>query len=432
MRRYFCVIILCLCFCATKVSAQQTVTVDALELARVAISTGNYDAAREVLDVLLKNDPSDVEANFLMAELAAAQGDLDSALSRFTALLIDHPDLVRARLDYAAVLFRVEQDDRAEYNFRLTLAAELPDAVRANVMQYLHLIQARRRYQVSVAASIAPDTNINNGISANEINLFGLPFVPDQKLKTKSGTGIVFSVAGEYRYPITGTMSWRTNAMIWGTNYLGSGAFNDNIFRAASGPQWLSGSWGISALGVYTQRWYGSSSLYHGTGVGLEAAYSGFSRWRLEGSFENLELKSHSENFMDGNYITLNFYPNYYFSATSFLRPIIGYLRQDVSDPTYSNSGYRAGLGFHQEYSRGISADFQGEVFLNFYNSPNPSFGTTRHDQTFRALASVYKRDWIIFAFNPVLTVIHTRNKSNQDLYSYSRTQFQIGFTKQY
>jgi hypothetical protein len=412
-------------------NAQQSITVSALDFVRAAIATGNYDAARRVLSDLLLANPADVEANFLLAETDLAQSDYDAAIVRLRMLLIDHPTLTRVRLDYALALFDAHEDDNAEYNFRLVLAADVPDAVRDNVLRFLHAIRARRRYQFGIAASVAPDTNINAGTGLSEITLFGLPFTPSESLQKKSGVGALVQVSGEDRYPLTEDVRWRTGAVLWRAEYPG-GHFDDMIFRTTAGPQLLLENWDLSALGVYTQRWYGNDPFYGGAGPRIEATYHGFSRWRIEGDAEDLFLGYHTETFENGDYISANLYPNYYFDTTTFVRPIFGIFNQQVASAAFANTGYRLGLMFHHEFAHGISTEFQGEVFLAYFDAPNPTFGTTRRDQTLRLQASIYRRDWIVFGFNPVLTYILTRNDSNQDLFSYRRNQVEIGFTKDF
>jgi hypothetical protein len=116
----------------------------------------------------------------------------------------------------------------------------------------------------------------------------------------------------------------------------------------------------------------------------------------------------------------------------AYVRPIAGFFRPLVASPAFADTGYRLGLAYHRELALGITVELQGEVFLSYYDGPNVLFGTTRRDQTVQMTASVYRRDWIILGFNPVLTYVFTRNVSNQDLYSYRRNQVQIGFTKDF
>ena len=101
-------------------------------------------------------------------------------------------------------------------------------------MGYLHAIRARRRYQFSVAASLAPDTNLNAGTGQSEITLFGLPFTPSDTLKKKSGVGATVSLSGEDRYPLSDDLRLRSNATLWRAEYPG-GQFDDMILQDRAG-----------------------------------------------------------------------------------------------------------------------------------------------------------------------------------------------------
>ena len=416
---------------ASPACAQRSVTVDAIEAAKQAIAHNDFALARTILDFLVEHEPQDIETNFLLAELDARQGHLKAASARFQKILYSHPALIRVRLDYALTLFRLHEDDRAEYNFRLALASDLPFQVRQNVLNYLHAIRARRRYQIDVTASVAPDTNINAATGLNEVTLFGLPFTLNQQAREKSGVGAVFSTSGEYRYPISDEVRLRSVASLWRAEYPG-GQFDDMILRTELGPQWLRQDWDISVLGVYTQRWYGNDPYDTGAGPRIEVAYHALQRWRLEADAEYLRVGYHTQTFQNGDYATTNFYPTFYLTPTSYLSPIVGFFRQSAAAPSFSFIGYRAGLGYHQEIAYGMTVEAQPELLMSYYGGPNVMFGTTRRDRTVRVALGVYRRDWVVFGFDPVFRYIFTDNSSNQLLYSFRRNQFEIGFTKEF
>ena len=431
MRRRLALILAVFVICTSAALAQPSLKVDALDLARQAISNGDYPLARAILDALIGYNPQDVEVNFLLAELDARQGKLDAAVDRLRKLLSRQPELIRVRLDYALALFRLHQDDSAEYNFRLALASDLPDSVRENVMRYLHAIRARRRYEVDATASIAPDTNINAATGQSEITLFGLPLTLNEEAKKKSGVGAVASVFGEYRFPLTDQLRLRSNVNLWRADYPG-GKFDDMIWRAEVGPQLLLRDWDVSVLGVFTERWFGNDPYDTGAGPRVELAYHGLKRWRLVGDVEYLRLNYHTQTFLNGDYVSTNFSPAFYVTSTSYLRPVIGFFRQSTADPTFSDVGYRMGFGYHQEFPYGVTIEGQPELFLSYYDAPDALFGTTRRDRTLRLVFSIYKRDWLIFGFDPVFSYIRTDNNSNQPLFSFHRNQFQLGFTKEF
>ena len=65
---------------------------------------------------------------------AAARRDLyDKAIVAFRAILINHPNLVRVRLELARAFFLKGQDGLARRHFELVLAGGVPPPVAANI-----------------------------------------------------------------------------------------------------------------------------------------------------------------------------------------------------------------------------------------------------------------------------------------------------------
>jgi outer membrane protein len=356
---------------------------------------------------------------------------LPEATERYRAILADHPELLRVRLELAATLYSLHDDESAEYHFRLVLATDIPDAVRTNVMLFLAAIHKRKRYALAFTASVAPDTNLNAGTSANEINLFGLPFKLDPTLQQKSGVGAVVAASGEYRVPLSEELRMRSVASLWRADYPG-GQFDDMIMRTELGPQKIRNDWDASLLAVFTKRWYANDQYSEGFGPRIEAGYHGLQRWNLEMTTEYLKVNYHSLTPANGYYFTINFYPTFILSTTSYLQPILGLIHEDDESSVFSNIGYRLGLGYHQEVLWGVTFLVQPEFLLFLYGAEDPIFLTQRRDRMVRTQFSVYKRDWYLFGVSPTLSYIFTNNASNQPIHAFTRNQFEIGFTKQF
>ena len=309
-------------------ATDKPITLPAEDFAKIAIAHGDYEYARLVLNALLEQDPKAIEANFLMAEIDVKEGHLPEAAERYRAILANHPELLRVRLELAAALYSLHDDESAEYHFRLVLAADIPDAVRTNVMLFLAAIHKRKRYALAFTASVAPDTNLNAGTSANEINLFGLPFKLDPTLQQKSGVGAVVAASGEYRVPLSEDLRMRSVASLWRADYPG-GQFDDMIMRTEFGPQKIRNDWDASLLAVFTKRWYANDQYSEGFGPRIEAGYHGLQRWNLEMAAEYLKVNYHSLTPANGYYFTINFYPAFILSTTSYLQPILGLIHED-------------------------------------------------------------------------------------------------------
>ena len=186
-------------------------------------------------------------------------------------------------------------------------------------------------------------------------------------------------------------------------------------------------------LAVFTKRWYANDQYSEGFGPRIEAGYHGLQRWNLEMAAEYLKVNYHSLTPANGYYFTINFYPAFILSTTSYLQPILGLIHEDDEFSVFSNIGYRLGLGYHQEVLWGVTFLVQPEFLLFLDGAEDSIFLTQRRDRMVRTQFSVYKRDWYLFGVSRErLSYIFTNNASNQPIHAFTRNQFEIGFTKQF
>src|SRR5713226_4110927 len=223
-------------------SKRREITLKPLDAARLAITLGDYKTAAAILEPTLNDDPSSVGALFLMGEINARQKKFAEAIPYYRKIIVDHPNVVRVRLDLARALFETGEDDAAEYNFHLALAeGSLPATVIDNVERYLAIIRSRKRFVYDVNFGVAPDTNLNKATANDHVTLFGLPFVLSQQARQQSGVGVTGTVSGEYRADLQPDLRWRTGALLYGLKYPSNSAFDDAQARGHMGPQWFFG-----------------------------------------------------------------------------------------------------------------------------------------------------------------------------------------------
>ncbi len=77
--------------------------------------------------------PDDVELNYLYAQSQVESGDLRGAAATLERILLLAPDLARVRLLYAVVLFRLDNLNEAEREFRTVSELPMPDSLREEV-----------------------------------------------------------------------------------------------------------------------------------------------------------------------------------------------------------------------------------------------------------------------------------------------------------
>ncbi|HEY0525826.1 MAG TPA: surface lipoprotein assembly modifier [Stellaceae bacterium] len=410
----------------------ETRQISVLDAAKLALAAGDLQAAQDILAIALKKDPDSTDAQFLTGELAGRRGDYAQAAEHYRRILVDHPDIVRVRLELARALYEIKDDDAAEYHFRLALAQPgIPEAVIDNVYRYLGAIRKRKKFVFFFDAGIAPDTNVNAAPAKRDVTLFGLPFQLNQDAKQKSGVGVVVSGNGDYLAPIRDDLRFRTGGSFYRAEYAG-GKFDDMQVRAHAGPQFLWERSDLSVLGVFAKRWYGNDPYSEGVGGRIEGSHALTDRLRLEGYVEGLSLTYHSQDFLNGYTVQGDLYTTYGLSSSSFIRLITGAGKERTVSAPFSDYQLRVGAGYLQNLPWGITTYVQPLAQWSEYEQAAAAFGGRREDTSVQVQFSVYKRDIQLFGFSPVFSYTFTHNASNVDIYSFTRHQFRIGLTREF
>jgi hypothetical protein len=294
----------------------------------------------------------------------------------------------------------------------------------------LAAIRARKRYDLNVLISAAPDTNINAASGAREVTLFGLPFRTEDT-EQESGIGLIFAASGEIRIPVTTSVRLRGTAATRRNEYSGS-RFDDQLLSVGIGPQLVSGDWDYRLSGLVAKRWYGHDSYNFGLGPRFEIRYYGYRAIILESAAELLSVDYDEFDHRDGEFYSLNSGIIWFPGPTGSLQFFLGYSRELAKEDEFSDDGYRVGIGFSKQLRFGLSAYGQSELFLFRYDGRDEAFGSTRRDWITRTQLGLYNRNWSVYGFSPVLNYIYTRDESNQEIFSYARHQVQLGVTRNF
>lgn len=134
----------------------------AAEAAEKALELGAVEEFEPVTFEEMLRDPDNIELNFRFARTQIRNGNLRGAAATLERILLLNPDLAQVRLAYAVVLFRLDNLDEAEREFKIVAAVDIPADVRAEVDGYLERIALRRRvtrYTVSLSLGAHYDTN---------------------------------------------------------------------------------------------------------------------------------------------------------------------------------------------------------------------------------------------------------------------------------
>jgi len=411
-----------------KSGQDQTVAISDAQAAQILIANGRLDDAKRLLERQRAASPDDSQTLFLLAVIATAQKDYDTAISLYRRILVHEPDAERVRLELARTFFMQGDYDNADRQFRFARAGDIDDAVKTNVDQFLSAINRLRQWTVNFSLAIAPDTNQNAATSADQVSVYGLPFTLDQSARRQSGVGIAGDIGGEWSPLLDDNLKARIGADLYRAEYSGA-HFDDMTVSGYAGPQWLFSGWDASILLTGFERWYANQDYLQGLGGKLAADY-GITSDLLIGA--TLGAQSVSNAFIPeqgGPLWTMQVQGTYVQSPSSLFQLQFGVNRQDAQIAPYSYTSIWFGGGYQRDLPFGFSAGIQPSYFMTRYDAAIPAFGKTRADDTVILAFTVLNRRFDYHGFTPRLSWIYTNQSSNIALYSYSRNQFQLGVT---
>ena len=131
-----------------------------------AASEAKIGAGAKITYAQILADPDNIELNFQYAKNQAADGDLRGAAGMLERILLINPKLLQVRLIYAIVLFRLDNINEAEREFRAVSGPDVSPNLRAEIARYLERIeQRRRRTRYSAQISFGPHYDSNRNAS---------------------------------------------------------------------------------------------------------------------------------------------------------------------------------------------------------------------------------------------------------------------------
>jgi tetratricopeptide (TPR) repeat protein len=406
----------------------QTVPVTNLQAAQLLIANDRLDDARKILEHEQTARPDDSQTLFLLGAIAVAQKDYDIAISLFRRILVREPDAERVRLELARAFYLKGDYDNADRQFRFARAGDIDDAVKTNIDHFLSAINRLREWTVNFSLALAPDTNQNAATAASQISIYGLPFALDPAARRQSGIGMASDIGGEWSPLLNDNLKARIGGDLSRVEYSG-GNFDDMTLSAYGGPQWLFSNWDVSVLAVGFQRWYANQDFVSGIGGKLAGDYGITSDLLIGASVGGQNITNDFIPEQSGPLWSAQLQGTYVLSPSSLFQLLGGVNRQDARIAPYSYSGVWFGAGYQQDLPFGFSAGFQPSYYMTRYDAALAAFGQTRSDDTVMLALTVLNRRFDYHGFTPRVSYVFTDQHSNIALYSYTRSQFQIGIT---
>jgi hypothetical protein len=419
--------------CSTRMSADQV-----LHVAERMVLDRKFAEVRPLLAALENTPQYKMERQFLLGYVAVETGDLDAAARAFRAVLSDHPEQTRVRLELARVLMAQGKDAAADHHFRLAAQrADLPPEIERTIRASRAIIRSRRNWYFNVDFGLAPDTNINSATNsetqATTFEADGRPveLVLDKDARRRSGVGQTLGLQAGARLSLAPRLALAIDASGNIVNQRGTRA-DDIATEVALGPE-ISFAAGtrLSLQGVGAARWYGGKAIQKGGGARLTAQKDLSAGQRLTGRFE---LRRYDSDYGPD-------YAGWSFAGSAgyervvkqvMIASVTGFARREaLSAPAYSSVELGVNAGIGGELSHGVNAGLSASLSRAWYDAPITWLSPdTRKDWRLFARANVGLRSIRVLGFSPSITYTFSRNASGLALYDTTRHRLQFALAR--
>ncbi len=377
-----------------------------------------------------------MERRFLQGYSAVETGHVDEAIALFRAILVDHPEQTRVRLELARALEMKGKYGSADHHFRLAQEdRNLPADIALSVRATRGVLRDRRSFGLTLDLGLAPDTNINNGANTDTVDVnfggFLLPLTLNKDARKRSGIGQSANISTTYRTHLSSKTKLLVDGDFQGVNYKGKVA-DDFALQLAAGPEIaLTDSDTITMQGFGFQRWY----------AGKSASTGGGARLGYQHDYENGNRIGLS---VDGRYSASGFsssYSGWSLSAQAayervVARSMIAYVavfgrRELVNSKSYSGNEIGLNVGIGGDLPKGVSIGVSAGVSHAGYDAPVLIFSNDpRKDWRYNARVQLGLRSVRIWGFSPSLTYNYNRVDSSLGLYRTDRHRVRFGLMR--
>ena len=382
------------------------------------------------------------------ADREARDEKLDEAIAAFRAVLVDRPELVRVRLELARAFFLKEEDRLARRHFEQVLAGRPPLPVVANIVRFLRIMRARRRWDARFGMAVAPDSNLNAASGERTIFLdtpFGrLPFTRQGDIAPKSGLGVSLWGGGEYQYPLrtpgsgSGAGRWRLRSGADASirEYKG-GTFDRHFLSAHIGPrQLIDARTEASLLATVDRQWTAGAPETDRFGLRLEGEHRLTPRLALFARASAARRNCRDCNWLDGPVGDVSLGASW--AALPILRVggDAGYNWTRANSEHWRSRGPQASLGatvaLPLGFTVGLSASLQRTEYQGRGFAHNTIDRKPREDETRTLSASVHNRAVTLAGFSPRLSFVREERETNAQALDYDRNRAELSFVRQF
>ncbi|MFZ5775302.1 MAG: surface lipoprotein assembly modifier [Thermodesulfobacteriota bacterium] len=420
---------LCLLLCGTTASAALA-TETHWQRGKTFFENKQHEEAYHELHMAFREDPANLELNFLLGRAAFESGRLEEAAMAYERILIADPGADRVKLELARTYLGLGSRELARQYFHEVLATNPPEQVWKNIEGFLAAIeQSEKRHTVNGIfslgislddnASVAPDNKIID-VRWGGLNL---PFTISQEPVDDVITSTTLVLNHLYRNENL-PFSWKTTATNYNAFYASQNSNDLNLLNLTTGPAWQGDR---HLFQLYLQGTYADVAYDRYLGAaGLGASLTWLVNQQL--SFVVNAIGQQKDYYQDDNKdagnLLLSAGPVFTFGANRI--SIAGAAEHEDADSGVESYD-RATL--FARYDRALPYDVGAYLSFRYqdtdYDEINPLFGVARSDQVYDYTVGLSRQLWQSADKRQSLAgqLFYTRTEadSNLGLYEYSK-----------
>ena len=422
---------------------------EAVQLAGRFVEMGDYKTAMQILTKMPQtgNLPVEIERWYLIAQVEQRTGNIDAAIQIYQKILDDQPDLVKIRYELALCYMAKEQWYRADYNLRLAMAGkDIPDAIKQRMMYYRYIARKNKNWNVWFNFGAAPDNNVNQATGGKECILWnGIFYGCSKNPEPEKAVGYNLLLGGNYEFKLSDHWRWKNDANVY-TNLYNKPKYDDLYLSSSSGPRYVWENGDVWLAGVASRRWYGSSNHWndwnkynYSYGGKLDLNYD-WTRRFSSGLMLRVMDNKYDEygKFLNGHSYTVSPRFSYSFDSTKYV-VLRGAVDRDTAVmDAYANWRYNVGVGFGATLPWGFHTYLEPNFTWVRYDGERLAVKDEdlkflrAHDFIQRYSLSISNNNFEVWGFVPTITISYTNKDSNIHNRTYDKTTVEFTFQQRF